>query len=70
MSGFRDKQRTLVNTVGVPGVAGSSPSKSRGGMSKYGPTTKLIILPRSLKTSLWNFCGLDLHTNTVNRKKK
>jgi hypothetical protein len=63
MSGFRDKQRTLVNTVGVPGVAGSSPGKSRGGMSKYGPTTKLIILRRSPKTSLWDSCGLNLHTN-------
>ncbi len=65
MSGFRDKQRPLVNTVGVPGVAGSSPGKSRGGMSKYGPTTKLIILRRSPKTSLWDSCGLNLHTNTV-----
>jgi hypothetical protein len=27
MSDFRDKQRTLVNTVGVPGVAGSCPGK-------------------------------------------
>jgi hypothetical protein len=32
MSGFRDKQHTLVNTVSVPGDAGSSPGKSRGGM--------------------------------------
>jgi hypothetical protein len=32
MSGFRDKQRTLVNTVGGPGDAGSSPGKSIGGM--------------------------------------
>ncbi len=39
MSGFRDKQRTLVNTVGVPGDADSSPGKSRGGMPKYDPTT-------------------------------
>jgi hypothetical protein len=39
MPGFRDKQRTLVDTVGVPGVAGSSPGRSRGGMSKYDPTT-------------------------------
>jgi hypothetical protein len=44
MSGFRDKQRTLVNTVGVPRDADSSPGKSRGGMPKYDPTTKLIIL--------------------------
>jgi hypothetical protein len=44
MSGFRDKQRTLVNTVGIPGDAGSSPGKSRGNMPKYDPTTKLIIL--------------------------
>jgi hypothetical protein len=29
MSGFRDKQRTLVNTVDVPGDAGSSPAKSQ-----------------------------------------
>jgi hypothetical protein len=65
MSGFKDKQRTLVNTVGVPGVAGSSPGESRGGMSKCGPTTKLIILRRSPKTSLWVSCGLNLHTNTV-----
>ncbi len=34
MSGFRDKQHTLVNTVNVPGDAGSSPGKSRGGMPK------------------------------------
>jgi hypothetical protein len=33
MSGFRDKQRTLGNAVGVPGDAGSSPGKSRGGMA-------------------------------------
>jgi hypothetical protein len=32
MSGFRDKQRTLVNTVRGPGDSGSSPSKSK---SKY-----------------------------------
>jgi hypothetical protein len=32
MSGFRDKQRTMVNTVGGPGDAGSSPGKSRGGI--------------------------------------
>ncbi len=32
MSGFRDKQRTLVNTVGIAGDAGLSPGKSRGGM--------------------------------------
>jgi hypothetical protein len=32
MSGFRDKQRTLVNTVGGLGNAGSSPGMSRGGM--------------------------------------
>jgi hypothetical protein len=43
-----------VNTVGVPGDAGSSPGKSRGGMPKYDPTTKLIILRRSSKTSLWD----------------
>ncbi len=48
---FRDKQFTLVNTIGVPGDAGSSPGKSRGGMPKYDPTTKLIILRRSPKTS-------------------
>jgi hypothetical protein len=42
MSGFGDKQRTLVNTVGVPGDAGSSPGKSKRGMPKYDPTTKLI----------------------------
>jgi hypothetical protein len=42
MSGFRDKQRTLVNILGVPGDAGSSPSKSRGGMPKYDLTTILI----------------------------
>ena len=42
MSGFRDKQRTLVNTVGVPSNVGSSPGKGRGGMT-HGPTTKLII---------------------------
>jgi hypothetical protein len=41
MSGFRDEQCILVNTVGVPGDAGSSPGKSRGGMPKYDPTTKL-----------------------------
>jgi hypothetical protein len=69
MYGFRDKQRTLVNTVGIPGDAGSSPSKSRGGMPKYDPTTKLITLHRSPKTSLWDFCGLNLHTNTVYRKE-
>jgi hypothetical protein len=69
MYGFRDKQCTPVNTVIVPGVAGSSPDKSRGGMSKYGPTTKLIILCRSPKTSLWDSCGLNLHTNTVYRKE-
>ncbi len=32
LSGFRDKQRTLVNTVGGPGDAASSPGISRGGM--------------------------------------
>jgi hypothetical protein len=32
------------NAVGVPGDAGSCPGKSRGGMPKYDPTTKLIIL--------------------------
>jgi hypothetical protein len=61
MSGFGDKQRTLVNTVGVSGVAGTSPGKSRGGMSKYGTTTKLIILRRSPKTSLWDSCGLNFY---------
>jgi hypothetical protein len=66
MYGFKDKQRAL---VGVPGDAGSSPSKSRGGMPKYDPTTKLIIPGRSPKTSLWDSCGLNLHTNTVYRKK-
>jgi hypothetical protein len=40
----QDRYSTLVNTVGVPGDAGSSPGKSRGGMPKYDPTTKLIIL--------------------------
>jgi len=69
MSGFRDKQRTLVNTDGVPGDAGSSPGKSREGMPKYDPTTKLVIICRSPKTSLWDSCGLNLHTNTVYRKK-
>jgi hypothetical protein len=38
-------------------------------MSKYGPTTKLIILRRSPKTSLWDSYGLNLHTNNVYRKK-
>jgi hypothetical protein len=52
MSGFRDKQHTLVNTVGVPGDAGASPGKSRGGMPKNDPAAKLIILRRSHKTSL------------------
>jgi hypothetical protein len=70
MSGFRDKQRTLVNTVSVPGDEGSSPGKSRGDMPKYDPTTKLIILCRSPETSLWDSCGLNLHTNTeINYKK-
>jgi len=69
MSDFRDKQRTLVNTDGVPGDAGSSPGKSRGGMPTYDPTTKLIILRRSPKTSLWDSCRLNLHSNTVYRKK-
>jgi hypothetical protein len=41
MSGLQDKQRTLVNTVGVPGDAGSSPCKSRGGMPKYDPVGTL-----------------------------
>jgi hypothetical protein len=40
-----------------------------GGMPKYDPTTKLIILCRSPKTSLWDPCGLYLHTNTVYRDK-
>jgi hypothetical protein len=62
MSGFMDKQRTLVNTVVVPGDAGSIPGKSRGGMTKYDPTIKLIITHRSPKTSLWDSCGLNLHT--------
>jgi hypothetical protein len=65
MSGFRDKQRTLVNTVSVPGDAGSSLGKSRGGMPKYGSASKLIILRRSPKTSLWDYCVLNLQTNTV-----
>jgi hypothetical protein len=69
MSGFRDKQSILGNTVGVPGDVGSSPGKYRGGMPKYDPTTKLIILRRSPKTSLWDSCGLNLHTVTVYRKK-
>jgi hypothetical protein len=68
MSGF-NKQRTLVNTVSVAGDAGSSPGKSRGGMPKYDPTTKLIILRRSLKIALWDSCGLNLLKNTVYRKK-
>jgi hypothetical protein len=66
MPGFRD---ALVNTVSVPGDAGSSPGMSRGGMPKYDTTTKQIILRRSPKTSLWDSCGLNLHTNTVYRKK-
>jgi hypothetical protein len=37
MSGFRDKLCTLVNTVSIPGDAGSSTDKSRGGMPKYDP---------------------------------
>jgi hypothetical protein len=40
-----------------------------GGMPKYDPTTKLIILRRSPKTSLWDSCDLNLHTNTVYREK-
>jgi hypothetical protein len=31
-----------------------------GGMAKYDPTTKWIILCRSPKTSLWDSCGLNL----------
>jgi hypothetical protein len=69
MPGFRYKQCTLFNTVLVSGDGGSSPGKSRGAMPKYDPTTKLIILRRSPKTLLWNSCGLNLHTNTVYRKK-
>ncbi len=55
MSGFRDKQRTLVNTVGVPGVAGSSPGKSRGGMSKIWPnnqTDHLTQIPQDITLGL------------------
>jgi hypothetical protein len=71
MPGFRDKQRTLVNTVSVPGDAGSNPGKSRGGMPNiYDPTTKLIILCRSPKKSLWDSCGLNLHTDTVYVQKE
>jgi hypothetical protein len=52
----------------VLGDAGSSPGNSRGGMPKYDPTTKLIILHRSPKTLLWDSCGLNLHTNTVYKR--
>ncbi len=40
-------------------------------MSKYGPTTKLIILRRSPKTSLWDSCGQIyiqiLYTERINK---
>jgi hypothetical protein len=40
MSGFRDKQRTLVNTVDVPGDAGLSPGKSTMFLIKFLKKTK------------------------------
>ncbi len=40
MSGFRNKQRTLVNTVGIPGDGGSSPGTSRGGMPNIWPNNQ------------------------------
>jgi hypothetical protein len=48
MSGFRDKQRTLVNTVGVPeGMQVQVPARAEEACQIYDPTTKLIFLRRS-----------------------
>jgi hypothetical protein len=62
MSGFRDKPRTLVKTVGVP-------ARTEEACQKYHPITKLIILRRSPKTSLWDSCGLNLHTKYCIQKE-
>jgi hypothetical protein len=64
--GFRDKQRTLVNSVGVQGMQVQVPAREEEACQNI---TKLIILRRSPKTSLWDSCGFNLHTNTVYRKK-
>ncbi len=68
MSRFRDKQHTLVKRVGVPKDAGSSPSKKEA-CQIYDPTTKLIILRRSPKTSLWDSCGrYCIQKEIINKK--
>ncbi len=40
VSGFRDKQRTLANTVSSPGDVGSSTGKNRGGMPNIWPNNQ------------------------------
>jgi hypothetical protein len=46
------------------------PARAEEAYQTYDPTTKLIILRRSPKISLWDSCGLNLHTKTERNNKK
>ncbi len=65
MSGFRGKQRTLVTQSAFQGMQVQVLAKAEDweeACQIYDTTTKLIFLHRSPKTSLWDSCGLNLHT--------